>query len=110
MARQDNQSDANSPAAEVSSRLRTAAVLLRATFICLLLVLTWRVSLPQNETLLTAYDTPGDFVRLVLGLAVCIWLVIQLFHGPRDGDAWRTWFYLGLAAVPFTLICLVAVW
>ncbi|HEY2528161.1 MAG TPA: hypothetical protein VGJ20_09475 [Xanthobacteraceae bacterium] len=110
MARRENQSDANSPGSEVSPGLRIAAVLLRTTFICLLLVLTWRVSLPQNETVWTAYDTPGDLVRLFLGLAVCIWLVIQLFYGPRDSAGWRTWFYLGLAAVPFTLICLVAVW
>ncbi len=72
--------------------------------------MTLRVSMPQNETIWTAYDTPADLVRLLLGLFVCIWLVIQLFYGPRDADGYRTWFYLGLIAVPFALICLYAVW
>jgi hypothetical protein len=47
---------------------------------------------------------------LWLGIGVCIWLAVQLFHGPNDAHGYRTWLYLGLAAVPFTLICLVAVW
>jgi hypothetical protein len=47
---------------------------------------------------------------MVLGLVVCVWLVIQLFKGPKDADGYRTWLYLGLVAVPFALICLVAVW
>jgi hypothetical protein len=68
------------------------------------------VSLPQNETIATAYDTPGDLVRLALGFAVCLWLLFQLFQVPHDDAGFRTWFYLGLAAVPFTLVCLAYVW
>ena len=69
-----------------------------------------RVSLPQSETIWTAYDTPADLVRLILGLGVCAWLVYQLFQVPHDAGSSRTWFYLGLVAVPFTLITLFAVW
>jgi hypothetical protein len=29
---------------------------------------------------------------------------------PKDPEAHRTWVYLGLVAVPFALICLIAVW
>jgi hypothetical protein len=29
---------------------------------------------------------------------------------PKDPEAYRTWVYLGLVAVPFALICLIAVW
>jgi hypothetical protein len=36
--------------------------------------------------------------------------VIQLFAAPPDTQRHRTWLYLGLAAVPFALICLIAVW
>jgi len=90
--------------------LRTAAIVLRTLFIVLVLVLTLRVSLPQNETIWTAYDTPADLVRLILGLGVCAWLVYQLFQVPKDAGSSRTWFYLGLVAVPFTLITLFAVW
>ena len=95
---------------DVSHTLRVAAIVLRTLFILLLLVLTLRVSLPQSETIWTAYDTPADLVRLSLGIGVCTWLVYQLFQVPHDTGSSRTWFYLGLVAVPFTLITLFAVW
>jgi hypothetical protein len=97
-------------AGEGAHALRVAAVVLRTLFIALLLVLTLRVSLPQSETVWTAYDTPADLVRLVLGLGVCAWLVYQLFQVPHDAESSRTWFYLGLIAVPFTLIVLYVAW
>lgn len=90
--------------------LRIAATALRTLFIGLLLVLTLRVSLPQSETIWTAYDTPADLVRLLLGIGVCAWLVYQLFLVPKDADSSRTWFYLGLVAVPFALIVLFVAW
>jgi hypothetical protein len=110
MATSENLPETKLPAANVPSGLRIAAVLLRVAFIGILLVLTLRVSMPQNETIWTAYDTPGDLVRLWLGIGVCVWLGFQLFHGPTDVHGYRTWVYLGLVAVPFLLICLVAVW
>jgi TRAP-type C4-dicarboxylate transport system permease small subunit len=99
-----------SPSPDVPRALRLAAIVLRTSFIVLLLVLTLRVSLPQNETIWTAYDTPADLVRVSLGIGVCAWLLYQLFQMPQDADSSRTWFYLGLVAVPFTLITLFAVW
>jgi hypothetical protein len=57
---------------DVSHALRVAAIVLRTLFIVLLLVLTFRVSLPQSETIWTAYDTPADLVRLILGVGVPI--------------------------------------
>ena len=102
--------DAKLPAANVSSVLRIAAIVLRTIFICILLTLTMRVSLPQSETIWTAYETPADLIRFVLGLALCLWLGSQLLQGPSDAQGYRTWLYLGLAAVPFAIICLVAVW
>jgi TRAP-type C4-dicarboxylate transport system permease small subunit len=103
-------SDTQLPAAGVPGWLRLAGQILRAAFLITLVVLTYRVSLPQNETIATAYDTPNDLLRLALGFAVCVWLVMQLFRAPRDAAANRTWFYVGLAAVPFTLVCLVYIW
>jgi len=102
--------EANLAASAVSPGLRIAATLLRTIFICTLLALTVRVSLPQSETIWTAYETPADLIRFFLGLALCLWLGVQLFHGPHDPNGYRTWLYLGLAAVPFAIICLVAVW
>jgi archaellum biogenesis protein FlaJ (TadC family) len=100
-----------SPAeSDVPFRLRLAATALRIAFIALLLVVTVRVSMPQNETIWTIFDTPWDLVRLALGLAVCIGIVIQVLRTPVDANGYRTWVYLGLAAVPFALICIFAVW
>jgi TRAP-type C4-dicarboxylate transport system permease small subunit len=99
-----------SPSPDVSHALRLAAIVLRTSFIVLLLVLTLRVSLPQNETIWTAYDTPADLVRVSLGIGVCAWLLYQLFLVPQDADSSRTWFYLGLVAVPFALIVLFVAW
>ena len=90
--------------------MRIAAIVLRTLFIVLLLALTLRVSLPQSETIWTAYDTPADLVRLILGVGVCAWLVYQLFLVPNDAASSRTWFYLGLVAVPFALIVLFVAW
>jgi hypothetical protein len=109
MANLEHPTDAK-PSPDVSHTLRVTAIVFRTLFIVLLLVLTLRVSLPQNETIWTAYDTPADLVRLILGLGVCVWLIYQLFQVPDDAGSSRTWFYLGLVAVPFTLIVLFVVW
>jgi hypothetical protein len=109
MARSES-SETKVPVSDVSPRLRIAATFLRTLFVIILLALTVRVSLPQSETIWSAYETPADLIRLLLGLALCIWLAIQLFQGPTDAQGYRTWLYLGLAAVPFAIICLVAVW
>ncbi len=107
-ARRDHH--AAEPTSDLSPWLQIASNVLRALFILCLLAITLRVSTPQNETIWTAYDTPGDLVRMALGLAVCVWLVVQLFTPPKDADHYRIWLYLGLVAVPFAAICLIAVW
>ena len=109
------QSEASKPTASGLrhiARVNFAGTALRVIFLALLVAITVRVSLPQNETLWTVYDTPGDVVRLLLGLAVCGWVGAQLFFArvPRDAAGYRTWLYFGAVAVPFALICLVAVW
>jgi hypothetical protein len=95
---------------QISARLRVAGALFRTLFIIALIAATVRVSLPQNETIWTAYDTTGDLIRVILGAVVCIWLVYQLFQMPRDSAGYRTWLYLGLAVIPFAAICLFAAW
>jgi hypothetical protein len=99
------------PAVPGSSGLRIAALLFRTAFILIMVALVLRVSQPQSETIWSAYETPGDLVRLWLGIGACIWLVWQLFTtGPQDTYGYKTWLYLGLTAVPFSLICLIAIW
>ena len=98
------------PNAPVGSGLRITAVLFRTAFIFVLMALVMRVAQPQSETIWTAYETPGDLIRLWLGIGVCIWLLWQLFEGPKDAHGYRTWLYLGVTALPFSLFCLFATW
>jgi len=102
--------DATLPRCGVPLRLRVAAIVLRSIFVCALLVITVRVSTPQNETIWTVFDSLGDAIRLVLGLVVCIWIIAHLFMLPKDAEGYRTWVYLGVALAPLALACAVAVW
>ena len=98
------------PGSDIPLSLRVIGSVLRLVFIASLLAITVRVALPQSETIWTVYDTPGDLVRLALGLGVCMWVAVQLFWAPKDRNAYQTWVYFGLAATPFALIFLVAIW
>ena len=102
--------DAKMPVRPISPPMRTAAIVLRTLFICIVAVVTVHVARPQNETIWSAYETPGDIIRLVLGFIVCVWIVAQLFMLPKDAEGYRTWLYLGIFLVPFALICAVATW
>src|SRR6478672_3883236 len=95
---------------EVSPRLQWTAIVLRAAFIGLLMVLILRVSQPQSETVWSAYETTGDLVRLALGLGACLWMGIQVFSFPKDTDAYRIWVYLGLIGVPGALLLVSMTW
>jgi hypothetical protein len=94
----------------IPPRLRFASTILRTIFIVALVVTIVHVSMPQSETLWTIYDTPRDLLRLLLGLAAAAWIAAQLLAMPKDLHAHRTWLHVGLVAVPFVLICIVAIW
>jgi hypothetical protein len=93
-----------------SSGMRILAIVLRALFIGALVVVTLRVSSPQSESFASVYETPGDLIRLALGLAVCLWIVIHLFMLPRTAEGYRTWVYLGLVVAPLALVAAIAIW
>jgi hypothetical protein len=98
------------PNSRITPRQHRLGVFLRTVFIACLVVVVFHVSMPQSTTIWTAYETPGDLIRLALGLAVGIWIGIQLFIVPKDPGAYRTWLYLGLTAVPFVVICILGIW
>jgi hypothetical protein len=75
----------------VSTGLRIAGIVLRSIFLCALLVVTVWVSLPQNESIWSVYETPGDLVRVALGFIVCVWILFHLFMLPKDAEGYRTW-------------------
>ena len=102
--------DVGTPASTIPMGLRILAMTLRALFIGALVAVTIRVSSPQSETLSSVYETPGDLVRLALGFAVCLWIIIHLFMLPKDAEGYRTWIYLGLVVAPFALAIAIAIW
>ena len=71
--------------------MRIAGIVLRSIFLCALLVVTVWVSLPQNESIWSVYETPGDLVRVALGFIVCVWILFHLFMLPKDVEGYRTW-------------------
>jgi hypothetical protein len=90
--------------------VRIAGIFLRTLFILVLTAMTARVASPQIETIWSAYETPGELIRMTLGLGVCIWLIVNVFKLPKDADAYRIWLYLGLAVVPLASLCAVVIW
>ncbi len=109
-AHRDLPAEAEVPTEQISFGMRVIGLVLRTVFIVSMLLVTVRVGLPQNETIWTAYETPGDLVRMALGVVICLWLLILVVTLPKDPRAFRTWAYLGLVAAPFAVICTVAVW
>jgi TRAP-type C4-dicarboxylate transport system permease small subunit len=96
--------------ATIPMGLRIVAIILRALFIGALVAVTVRVSSPQSESLASVYETPGDLIRLALGIAVCLWIVIHLFMLPRTAEGYRTWVYLGLVVAPLAWAVAIAIW
>jgi hypothetical protein len=95
---------------QVPFLLRAAGLILRAIFLCTLIAIAIRVSAPQSETIWSAYETPGDLLRLVLGGAVAIGILVQLFRPPKDAQAYRTWAYLGIFLTPLAVLVAFAAW
>jgi hypothetical protein len=87
-----------------------AGVTNRTLFLMILAVITARVAHPQIETMRSLFETPSDVVRVALGFAVCLWIVINIFWLPKDAGAYRTWSYMGLGLIPLGLLCAFVVW
>jgi hypothetical protein len=85
-------------------------VAFRTLFIIALAILTARVAMPQIEKIWSVFETPDDLVRVALGFALCVWCIANLFILPKDAEAYRTWFYLGLAVLPLAVLCTFVVW
>jgi hypothetical protein len=62
------------------------------------------------EHIWSLYETPGDLMRVALGFAVCVWLTVHIFILPKDAHGYLTWLYLGVALLPLSVLCAVAIW
>src|SRR5262245_43112633 len=96
------------PVASIPIGWRILAIVLRALFIGALVAVTVQVSSPQSESLGSVYETPGDLIRLALGFAVCLWIVIHMFMLHRSAEGYRTWVYFVLVVVSFVWDCVMA--
>jgi len=103
-------SDAKMTKHAVPMPMRIVALLLRAVFLIALIVVAVRASAPQSETVWSAYETPGDLIRLLLGAAVAIGILVQLFRPPKDPHAYRTWAYLGIFLAPLAVVIALVDW
>ena len=102
--------DATVKPTAVPTPIRIVGLIMRTVFLCTLVVVVIRVSAPQSETIWSAYETPGDLVRLIIGAAVAIGMLVQLFRPPKDAHAYRTWAYLGIILAPLAVVVAVAAW
>jgi hypothetical protein len=98
------------PGSTIPTGLRILAIILRTLFLGALVAITVRLSGPQSETIWSVYETPSDLIRLALGVAVCLWIVMHLFMLPKTAEGYRTWVYLGLVVAPLALALAVAIW
>jgi hypothetical protein len=95
---------------KISRSVWLGGLAVRTIFIAILIVVTARVANPQMEHIWSLWETPGDVVRVALGVAVCGWLLVHIFILPKDEAGYRTWLYLGLAILPLSLLCAVVIW
>jgi hypothetical protein len=90
--------------------MRFLGLTLRTLFLLVVVVVTARVATPQNESYWTAYDTPSDLFRILLGATVCFFVLIQIFRYSRNPVDMRRWVPIGLAVLPLALICARVIW
>ncbi len=106
----DQANKAGKPDPQPPLHVWLGGVAVRTLFLIVLTVLTARVASPQIERLSSLYETPGDLIRVLMGLGVCAWFIVHLFILPKDAGAYRTWMYLGLAVIPLSVLGIFVVW
>jgi hypothetical protein len=101
---------AKEPAAKPPFRLKLAGMVMRALFLMVLIAITARAASPQVENIWSIFETPGDLIRVAVGLVACAWFTAHIFIPPRDPNAYATWLYLGPAVLPLSVLCAVVIW
>jgi hypothetical protein len=105
-----NAAKTKAPGPEISTGVWLGGLAVRTIFIAILIIVTARVASPQVEQIWSLWETPSDFMRVILGIAVCGWLLVHLFIVPKDPAGYRTWLYLGIAILPLSILCAVVIW
>jgi F0F1-type ATP synthase membrane subunit a len=102
--------DTKALGAKISWTVWLGGLAVRTIFIAILVVITARVASPQLEHVWSLWETPSDLVRVALGVAVCVWLLVHLFIVPKDPGGYRTWLYLGIIILPLSVLCTMVIW
>jgi hypothetical protein len=63
-----------------------------------------------KRNLLVGIRDARRLIRLALGFAVCLWIVIHMFMLPRTAEGYRTWVYLGLVIAPLAWVVAIIIW
>lgn len=90
--------------------MRLLGLALRTLFLLVVIVVTFRVATPQSESFWTAYDTPSDMFRFIIGIVVCVFFAVQIFLYPKNPVDMGKWVPIGLAVVPLSLLCALVIW
>jgi hypothetical protein len=87
---------------------KVAGTVCRSVFLIGLVPITARISLPDSLSRgALAHLSAADFVRAGIGIAVCIFLLVQLFRRPRDDHGYKAWSFIGLALVAVAIFVIV---
>src|SRR6185369_7870869 len=105
-----NSPDIRTPSSAVPMGLRILVIVLRASFLGALLVIITSISGPQSKNIWSVYETPSDMIRLAVGVAACLWLVIHMFMVPEDAEGYRSWLYFGPVVASLALALTIAIW
>jgi hypothetical protein len=92
--------------ARVPKYLRAAGALVRSLFIVTLMAITWSLTIPLKATGFAHFST-GDFIRVAIGILICVGMTLELLRQPRDIEGYRTWVYIG-AGVAFVWLVFAA--
>jgi len=90
--------------------MRFLGLVLRTLFLLVVIAITVRVAAPQNESLWSAYETPSDMFRFILGVVVGGFVAVQIFLYPKSPAEMRKWVPIGLAVLPLALLCAAVIW
>ena len=71
-----------------------------------LMAITWSLTMPPKATGF-AHFSAGDFIRVGIGILICIGMTLELIRQPRDVEGYRTWVYIG-AGVAFVWLVFAA--
>ena len=85
--------------------MKIAGVIARSIFIVTLIAITWSVSIPENmsASALARYSL-ADYMRIAIGIAMCVGMGVALVRLPKDEAAYKTWTFIGIAIAMIWLI------